>query len=168
MKKHNISFYIDEINKSNLITKSDCLSKNQQQKDFILIVDDNHIISDSLKRIIKNILDEENLFIELIILQDGFDILKYFMGNEKKIEKIKCIFTDENMDYLNGSEAIKLIRILEKKEKFFHINIISTTCYEDPKQINYILNSGADLVLSKPISKSSIKNTFKKFDIIKE
>jgi len=129
-------------------------------------VDDNQIICDTMKRLIKTVLDEVKSEIEIVTFQDGFDILKFVIENEKRLQNIKCIFTDENMDFMNGSEAIKLLRIFEKKEKFVHIYVISTTCYEDPKQVNYILSSGADMVLSKPISKNSIINCFEKFGIL--
>lgn len=119
-----------------------------------------------MKRLIKTVLDEVKSEIEIVTFQDGFDILKFVIENEKRLQNIKCIFTDENMDFMNGSEAIKLLRIFEKKEKFVHIYVISTTCYEDPKQVNYILSSGADMVLSKPISKNSIINCFEKFGIL--
>ena len=46
-------------------------------------------------------------------------------------KKIKCIFIDENMDYLNGSETIKIIRKLQNMNKINSYNIVSITALED-------------------------------------
>jgi len=70
------------------------------------------------------------------------------------------------MDFLNGSEAIKLIRKLEKRNKIKHLNILSITCHEDVDTMNFILNAGADGMLSKPLSKSSLYDAFKSLKII--
>lgn len=153
-------------NNTNSISKITC-NNYESDKYKILIVDDNHFINESLRKLLLNVIDEEHLDFDIIIGQDGFDILKSLLENEKKAHLYKIIFTDENMDFLNGSEAIKLLRIYEKKEKINHINIVSITCYEDLKFVNFILSSGADMVLSKPISKTSIKNIFKKFGLLK-
>ena len=88
------------------------------------------------------------------------------MNDNNLKDRIRFIFTDENMDYLNGSDAIRLVRLWEKKEKLNKIYITSITCHEDPKIVNLILSKGADLVLTKPITKSVIKTTLKKFNFI--
>ena len=75
-----------------------------------------------------------------------------------KYDLIKCIITDENMEYFNGSDAIKFIRKLEKVKKFKATQILSLTCHEEKDIVNFIFGSGANMVISKPLSKILIKN----------
>jgi len=138
-----------------------------KEKVVIIIVDDNSIINDSMKRLLDLVLEVENIYYEVIMLNDGFDILRVLLTNKNIKENSIYIFTDENMDYLNGSEAISLVRLWEKMEKIKKINIISVTCHEDPKIVNQIMSKGADLVLTKPITKSLIKTTLKKYGLLK-
>ena len=72
------------------------------------------------------------------------------------------MITDENMDYLNGSEAIKIIRNIGKRRNKKPINTISLTCNEDNLVGQIILKAGADFILNKPLSKQSIKGLLDK------
>ena len=87
-------------------------------KKKILIVDDNKFLRDALKSQIQIILTEKKLFniFELIEGYDGVDILYQIILDRSQNNLIKCVITDENMEYFNGSEAVKLIRQLGKKK----------------------------------------------------
>ncbi len=91
------------------------------------------------------------------------DILKY-VCNENLFDNIKMIITDENMEFLNGSEAIKVLRIIEERKKCNKKFIISLTCHENNEIIDNINICGADVVISKPISVDKI---IKYIDLIK-
>ena len=119
-----------------------------------------------MKKILSIFLKENNLEMEILTGYDGMDIIKYVLNEENNLHNLKCIITDENMDFLNGSEAIKLIRNLERRNRIKHVNIISITCHEDTDIINYILDSGADGVLSKPLTKNSLNEAFRNINII--
>ena len=84
---------------------------------------------------------------------DGIDLLNFLRLD--KDYKIKYIFTDENMEYLNGSEAVKLITKFEADNKIKNFNIISITTFDDEETRKNILNSGINSILSKPCTKSS-------------
>lgn len=129
-------------------------------KDYILIADDNHLINDVNKKIIETCLKKLNADYEIILCSDGVDIIRNIL-NEKMKKSIKCIITDENMEFLNGSEAIKFVRNLESKNYLDKIPIISVTSHEDKTIVNNILSCGANHVLSKPLTISSMINTFK-------
>jgi len=66
------------------------------------------------------------------------------------------------MDYMNGSEAIIFVRKLEKGRNLKPIKIASLTCYENLLTTKHILNAGADIVLSKPVSKSKLTDLINK------
>jgi len=128
------------------------------KRKIILLADDNHIINNSNKRLLMQIFKEIQIDYEIICCSDGMDILKYIM-DDKTFDNV-CIITDENMEYLNGSEAINIIRTIEERKVNSRKLIISLTCYEDISMINYIMKSGADTVLTKPLNKNKIKQIF--------
>jgi hypothetical protein len=83
---------------------------------------------------IKNILGsfkikEANDRVDII----GLVIKDQFMGN-----KIKSIITDENIEFINGSEAIKILRNLENRKKIKNIKIASISAFEDEVNKNII------------------------------
>jgi len=134
-----------------------------EKKDLILIADDNHLINDVNKKIIETCLKKLNLDYEIILCTDGIDIIRNVI-NENIKKSIKCILTDENMEFLNGSEAIKFIRKLEAKNYLEKIPIISVTSHEDKTIVNNIISSGANHVLPKPLTVSAMLNTLKVLD----
>ena len=137
------------------------------EKPIILIVDDNEIINNSNKKLFESLIKEHNLNYSLELGSDGLDIIKTALKYDTNYNvMIKGIFTDENMDYLNGTEGIKFIRKLEKIKNYQKTKIVSMTCHEDPKITDYIQQKGADCVISKPLTKSILLNTLKKIGLI--
>ena len=78
---------------------------------------------------------------------------------------LKGIFTDENMDYFNGTQAIEFSRKLEKAKNYRKTQRVSRTCHEDTMITDYIVEKGADYVLLKPLTKNMVLNIFKKIGI---
>lgn len=130
-----------------------------QVNDIILLADDNQIINEAHKNILNQVIEEKNLNVEIVLCYDGSEILKYLLSKDMK-DKIKYIITDENMEYLNGSETIRIIRFLESKNVFPKTKIISLSCYEEKNMVNSFLDAGADYVLAKPLIKSAIIKIF--------
>ena len=135
-------------------------------KGKILVVDDSKYILDAMRNLIKNIMSKAKCDLEIITGSDGVDIIKNVIDDQAKGNLIKCIITDENMEYINGTEAIRLLRSLEKQNKIRHFTIISATSEEDVQSINYIKEAGADLVMSKPLSRHALIKVFQDFQII--
>lgn len=124
----------------------------------MLLADDNEVINTSNKKVIAEILKEKKYEYEIVLLNDGLDIIRFALNLQKHYGLIKFIITDENMDYFNGSEAIKFLRKLEYVKSYKKVQIFSLTCHENNQITNTIFDSGADHVLIKPISKEVIKN----------
>jgi PleD family two-component response regulator len=139
---------------------------NSTEKEKILIIDDNHFINEATKNILRKILKEAGSEIEIITVSDGADIIHQIILDQSKGNEIKCIITDENMEYLNGSEAIRIIRNLERRNKIKFVNIISVTGNEDAVLSSEILKLGAQIVLSKPLPKKLISKALKDLSII--
>ena len=107
---------------------NECISLNQEKIDAkeiictnsnfinliikpkILLIEDNKLINDSTKTILLRIITELNLDNEIVQLNDGVDIIKQVMDDQFNGWLIKCVITDENIEYMNGSEAVKILK----------------------------------------------------------
>ncbi|MHB1688987.1 MAG: response regulator [Ignavibacteriaceae bacterium] len=63
----------------------------------------------------------------------------------------------------NSKNGLVLIKELKSSEKFFEIPIICATSYDSPEQKANVLNAGADVYLTKPISRNILIDTIAKF-----
>jgi hypothetical protein len=70
------------------------------------------------------------------------------------------------MYFMNGSEAIKIIRGMEKSRKIKNYFIVSVSGYDDLQTKNLLESSGANLVAKKPLSKNALKDIFGKIIVI--
>ena len=122
----------------------------------IVVIDDHKLVRNSVVNLIKNILKSLQINnIEIIEGSDGIELLNIIMMDKNSL--IKYIFTDENMEFLNGSESVRILRKLENGKKIPKYPIISITAFDDPETRNNIMNSGVDSILSKPCTKNDIK-----------
>ena len=138
-------------------------SSNSTDNDYkfsIVVVDDHKFIRESNVNLIKNVMTTLNM-IDFKIIEgcDGIDLLN--LVRLDKDYKIKYIFTDENMMYLNGSEAVRQIRKFEQDKKIQNYKIFSITAFDDEETKKNILDSGINSILSKPCSKSELLKIFK-------
>jgi CheY-like chemotaxis protein len=132
---------------------------------LIVIVDDNKLIRETTINLIKLVLAEMNIIDNYRTIEcvDGIDLLKLIISDTE--HRIKCVFTDENMEYLNGSEAVKIIRRLEEKGKVYKYNIITITAFDDIQTKKNILSSGVNSMLTKPCTKSSMIKILKELNL---
>lgn len=179
-KKKNSLLSVDE----KIIIKSDrgrCSSRRsdnlQNSKSYddsfvFLIIEDNINISEIQKNLLRIVLENmkktQNLDFDYKILvgEDGIDALK-FVIDPLLSTRIKGIFTDENMEFMNGSESIKIIRNLQKLNKISHFNICTVTAFEDKATAMGIKFNGVDKILKKPLNKSQLEEYFVKFPFMK-
>ena len=133
-------------------------------KNIILLADDNHLINESNRNILIRSLGEYGKNFNIILCCDGLDIIRNILNIDIN-QQIKLIITDENMEFINGSEAIEFMRKLEKKNFINKIIAITVTSHEDKNVLDSIINAGLNYVLSKPLTVSSLKNILNKLSI---
>jgi len=161
-------------NKAKDSRDSSCKANNnkeencKQDKNIILLIDDHIYVREAVSNIIKNILRKNHLLDKFLIKEekDGSDIIKNVIQDQFENNRISCIITDENMEFMNGSEAIKIIRNLEKNKKIKPITVASCTAYEDEGTRDLIKKSGVDYIISKPCSERAMLNFFQEFRIL--
>ena len=121
----------------------------------IIVVDDQGLVR-------KNRIND----VELIEFSDGIELLKEIIKD--KNYQIIYIFTDENMEFLNGSDTVKIIRKMEENKKIQNYPIVSITAFEDTATRQKIINSGVNSIIKKPCNKPDITNLLSKLFEISE
>lgn len=111
----------------------------------VLIVEDN----EDNRLIVKTFLKGLNL--DLHFAENGEVALKLF--NESKYD---LILMDMQMPILDGYEAIRMIRSLEKKNNLPKTPVLALTAYALQEDIKRSLEAGCDDHLSKPIKKKDL------------
>lgn len=129
----------------------------------ILIVDDNYNIRKSMSNLVKSIIKTSCMVIEC---NDGISMLNEVMLDQSNGSLIKLIITDENMDFFQGSKAIKIIKTWEFDKKIQKIIIFSVTAFEDSMTKEEINNAGADKIISKPLTKKNLIKSLCEFDLM--
>ena len=133
----------------------------------IAVIDDHKIIRQNTVNLIKSVFSSLKIDDYSIIEgSDGIDILS-IVKNDKG-NNIKCILTDENMIHLNGSEAVQIVRKLEEKNNLCKNYIVSLTAFDDQDTKNYIMKLGMNLIISKPMTKSSLMNILNNIQYLKK
>jgi CheY-like chemotaxis protein len=172
-----LHYYLNPINKilnenKNIILADDNKLNNKEtdkyEKEIIILADDNKFINDSHQNIIVSILNEMNILekFEIIKVLDGYDIL-YLYLNDSMRKRIRIIITDENMDFLNGSEAIKFIRNFEKLKKEAPKILISLSGNEVNSENEYFDKDEINYILNKPFSKNVCRKIISDLDLKK-
>jgi hypothetical protein len=126
-------------------------------------VDDCISILNSLSKILIEILKESNSDIKVIKGKDGIDTLKFVYDDQFQDSSIKLIISDENMEFLNGSESFKILKKLEKSSKIKPIKFAILT--SDLKN-DYYQSIGIDKIIDKKYDKNCFRYVLKDLSII--
>jgi CheY-like chemotaxis protein len=141
--------------------KKQQISAEKSQKNKILIADDQKFTRSALRFLVEKILKEnkKNDF-EILECCDGIDILNEIIQDQSINNTIRCILTDENMEYLNGSNTVSILRDMQSSNKIKKIPIACLTAYDDSFNHELIYKAGVDLILSKPCTEKSLLKFF--------
>ncbi len=138
---------------SSIISLNSRILKEEKPKSKILIVDDNDILLRTLNKMLFDLIMKRNENIEIIKGDDGLDILNYIIKDQFNGNLIKCIITDENMEFINGTEAIGFLNRLHRRNKIRSLSVIMLSSYEDNYMKKVNLNESLTCeYMSKPIS----------------
>lgn len=110
----------------------------------IMIVDDQVLFAESLKRVIENDIPD---FSVVRIAHNGSEALAHIQNNAAP----DLILMDVRMPEMNGVEATKAI-----KEAFPHVKIIMLTTFDDDEYVHQAVKYGASGYLLKDISPADL------------
>lgn len=128
----------------------------------VLLVDDSESIRNATLNLLKR---SKEIFSNYQAVEgtDGIDALNFIMHDQIEGGRIKIIISDENMEFMNGSETFRIIRKLEQNRKVKKVFLVSLTAFSDDYTLDSIKKEGADLILSKPLTKSSLTLIHKEY-----
>ncbi|MBL0721896.1 MAG: response regulator, partial [Sulfurovum sp.] len=123
----------------------------------ILVIDDSPIILRFIEIILKN------YNTNVITVYTAIDGIEKF-----KSKKIDIIFIDEFLLDSLGHKAIKTIRQIEITHHLHSIPIFAITSDTNKDTKNILLESGANIVMYKPLESQYIIETIRNFRVLKE
>ena len=88
--------------------------KNVKEK--ILIIDDSEIIRKSVIKLFSQLKKFDEKY-EIIQGSDGIDTLYMIKNDQMNGNKIVMIISDENMEFMQGSDSFKILTEFEKQKK---------------------------------------------------
>lgn len=134
----------------------------------IIVCDDYPMVRKSTKKVILEVLNASSCNnYEIITVKDGIELLYLMTIDEEQGNFVKMIFCDENMGYMNGSEAFTLLNRMVSENKlknsFF---FVTATAYSDADTINYLHDIGIEEILTKPVNRRKVEFVLKKYQLV--
>eukprot|EP00340_Litonotus_pictus_P008618 CAMPEP_0170532136 /NCGR_PEP_ID=MMETSP0209-20121228/68809_1 /TAXON_ID=665100 ORGANISM="Litonotus pictus, Strain P1" /NCGR_SAMPLE_ID=MMETSP0209 /ASSEMBLY_ACC=CAM_ASM_000301 /LENGTH=159 /DNA_ID=CAMNT_0010827817 /DNA_START=932 /DNA_END=1411 /DNA_ORIENTATION=- len=138
-----------------LVDLNDLVDRKDSSKNIVLVVDDSETIRKAVVRLLMNneVIKSQYRVQECV---DGIETLYILMKDQAAGNKVKLVISDENMEYLSGSQSVAIMRELEFHQKIKKVHFASLTAFSDEQTKESIKKSGADVILQKPFSKSEI------------
>ena len=129
----------------------------------ILVVEDDNTIRKSISKTIRDYGKDKGYKVDVEECEDGFECLyKIYIGFSKN-HKYKCIITDDQMKFLNGTFMAYLIQLLIEDRILYpmHIYLVSSNTFPESlfRGIKLFNN-----VFEKPLTKIQIGQIFRGFE----
>ena len=129
----------------------------------ILVVEDDNTIRKSISKTIRDYGKDKGYKVDVEECEDGFECLyKIYIGFSKN-HKYKCIITDDQMKFLNGTFMAYLIQLLIEDRILYpmHIYLVSSNTFHESlfRGIKLFNN-----VFEKPLTKIQIGQIFRGFE----
>ena len=154
--RHGSTFYFTipyeptEVKESNNIVKAKVI---KNKKNYTVLIAEDDI---SNQKVAKNILERSGY--SVVLSNDGKEAVSLY----KSDTSIDLILMDIQMPVLDGHEATKVIRNIEKQEQKERIPIIALTAYAMVGDREKCLASGMDDYISKPLKANELLGSIKK------
>jgi DNA-binding NtrC family response regulator len=134
----------------NLIRSLAKTEKRQQEKEFVLIIDDEFDIVDSIKVWL------ERYNFDVCGFTDPLQALEFFKYNS---DKINLVLSDIRMPQMNGYELVRKITLLQPK-----IKVILMSAFEiNEEEFSKVLPSVKAGLVSKPVSMKNLIKYIEKY-----
>ena len=139
---------------------------SDKMKKIFIITDDLIEIRLEIKNILISIYNKKRDFnkYEFIECQDGIESLYTIYKHSNN--DIVCLITDEFMDFMNGTESVRIINDLIIKRKIIKFPIILSTNFLDRENILNIKNYNLDIILNKPVNRKIILEILTKHKLV--
>lgn len=137
---------------------------SNKNKEKILIIEDSPILKNTLKKQIEKIVLLNNLNVEVIVGSDGVDLLKLIVDDQSKGNLVKLVISDENMEYMNGSEVLSILNKYSQLGKIKNSPVfICSTAFDDNDTFNYLKKIGLTNIIDKNTSYTKLEKIVLKY-----
>lgn len=153
----------------NILKISPLIKRKQVESAYIVGVDDDFSCRKSMENLFKKIIKENDLDLNVIILNDGIELIEFIIRSIKENLCIKLIVTDENMEYVNGSNSLCLLNSLYSfvnKDIDLPSTFILTAMEGNDISQELKKKSNCIQVITKPINRSYMLECFYKAKIL--
>lgn len=152
----NTYLQVKELKRTNTIEK--IFESKEEVGINILVVDDEKLVRDTIKRYIKRISKETKSNFNIYESSNCFEALNLIYERISHNERINILIIDEYMPFMRGSSLICLLKQLSEENSILTMEKISHTAFDTFDKKNMILTKGADHVLNKPVEFDHFKN----------
>ena len=131
-------------------------------KKRILLIDDEKLVRDTLKRYFKKIGEHSDYQFDVLEAENA--LIAINLVHESIVNKtfFDVIIVDEYMPFMKGSFFIRVLKQIYSEGNYISrgIQIISHTAFDSPELKASLKESGADFVWNKPIAYQDFKSFF--------
>jgi hypothetical protein len=149
---NNCNFYQADLKYCNQSYYSDMLSKGGDYIN-IIISDDEPLNRLATVRTILAVSQKVGLKINIIETEDGIETAYFVYKAATLGVKISMIFSDENMNFFNGTQSSKVVNELNQKSKLSEIPFYLVTSFSE-NLFNGINMQNITKILNKPLCKN--------------
>jgi signal transduction histidine kinase len=135
--------------------------QDEQNQNFIIIVDDEKMTRLSNIRLFSEIADQAGRGLNILEAEDGIECLYYLFLCNKKSIKISAIFSDQTMNYLDGSCILSIVNKLIAKKAINYIPFYIITAYEDEGTLVVLRDSLPKEIYTKPLKRKIAEKIMK-------
>ena len=129
---------------------------------LIIIVDDEKMTRQSMIRIFSEIANLKSIPLSIVEAEDGMECLYIVFICIKYGIKVSAIISDQTMNFLNGSDTVKLLKRCINNSLIIKIPFYIITAYEDENTLTILKESCPDNIFSKPLKKNIAENIIMK------
>ena len=127
---------------------------------YIIIAEDDMVMRKALRRTVEAVVSKVDKNCSVIDVTDGAYAIETIIELIEDGREVKCFITDENMTYVNGSDAILLLKKLMNTNKIDRFPFFSCSAFLDDNYKEKMKSVGVSKILEKPFTKKSLEDAF--------
>jgi signal transduction histidine kinase len=136
-------------------------TQTRNDETFIIIVDDEKMARLSKIRLFSEVAEREGKNLNILEAEDGIECLYYLFLCNKKGIKVSAIFSDQTMNYLDGSYILSILNKLVAKKAINSIPFYIITAYEDEGTLLVLRDTLPQEIYTKPLKRKIVEKIIK-------
>lgn len=152
-------YNINSENQQDIKLKDSKIEDSTKYEYKFYVVDDNKNNQSAIERLINRYFQKNSKSYLIKCLDDGIELInEVYLDIQRGNNCSKMIFSDQMMEFMNGSEAFKIIKNLLENKQMKPIPFIICSAFNDEGHYLKMKNLGIEHVFEKPISFGNIEH----------